>query len=371
MTFGIGFVHPAYAGVVTDRRLSVDGTPTNEAYEKAGLVEFSNARLAYTFSGLAGYLDFDAATWIAMGLAEAGSGGVKFHVALARFAAMCTSRIGGLGITKAQKRKFSVLFAGYELAQQWSVSRFAMVSNVRKLSLESGTEIFYEPFGDFEVTYQQTSPVRCLAASIGGGRFREDDLLVRKLEERFTNDKTTAADAVNVAVRLIRDNANAVIGSDCSSIIVPSDFGDEPKVNYHPNHASNDLKFPSFVQASHGAKGAGFAMNGVTRYAGEPANPPIAAAPDPVHKRAKCWCGSGLTFGDCHGARGFKASSVPVGTTEIHHGFDTRELAPAAGGAHFWLPPYLFYPGTTMDQYKITNMRTGEVAQEPSSESGR
>lgn len=198
----------------------------------------------------------------------------------------------------------------------------------------------------------------------------EDGRLVQKLSERFLNPKTTALDVVNVAVRLIRENANNGIGEDCSSIVVPNNFSEEPAVYYHPNHASSDLRFPTFVQASHGAKGAGFAMNGLTRYEGKQGSPPIAAGPPPTFRREKCWCGSGSEYRGCHGKPGAPVNMMPSAATGIHHGLDTRQLAPAAGGAQFWMPPYLFHPGTTIDQYTVTNMRTGIVERNPAANPG-
>lgn len=370
MTFGIGFVHPLYAGVVTDRRISGDGWPPSDQYDKAGLVEFSNARFAYTMSGLAKWHDFDAATWTATALAEAGFGGVEFHVAFARFTAMCTHKISSLGLADPQDRKFTVLFAGYERADDASITRFVMVSNFRKLSEFSGSDYWPEPFDSFDLSFQQTTPVRCLALSIGGGRFAEENHLVQKLVQRFQNPRTTSADAVKVLVDLIRENANAQIGEDCTSVVIPSDFGEDPAASYHPNYASSEFRFPVFVQASHGAKGAGFAINGVTRHEGEPGSPPVVTAPAPVSKRQKCYCGNGLEYRECHGKRSLPKNSMPAGTTDVHYDLDTRQLAAAAGGAHFVLPSYLFLPGTRLDDYKITNMRTGVVVQDRTSNPG-
>lgn len=364
MTFGIGFSHPIYAGVVTDRRISTDGLPVSDQYDKAGIVEISNARMVYTLAGLAQWEDFDAATFTAMSLAQARYGAVPLNEVLGRFALLCTQKISGFGAIKGKRPTFTVLFSGYELVDGESISRFAMVSNWRKLDPVAGTENFYEPFDAFALSFQGTSSTRVLALSVGSGKFKEDSPAVRKLGQRLVNPKTAPALAVKAAIELIRESADNTIGEDCTSIVVPSDFSRDPDVSNHTTYATNEFRFPAFVQASHGPKGAGIAMNGLSGYDGDIDNPPVVSGPEPVSKRERCWCKSGKTFGECHGRGGVPTNEPPPGTTMSNHELDIRKYAPAAGGKPFDLPAYLFLPGTDLGNYKITNMRTGKVVQE-------
>ncbi|MTD12536.1 hypothetical protein GIS00_01075 [Nakamurella sp. YIM 132087] len=365
MTFGIGFVHPLYAGVVTDRRISRDSRALSDQYEKAGLVEFSDGRFAYTMTGLVQAPGFDAAKWVAMSLAEAGTGGVEFWKALARFSAICSHRFAMLPNVRTDHLKFSVLFAGYQRTESGSISRMAMVSNFQELSPISGTDIWPRPFERFRLSFQETSPVRCLAVPIGSGGYREDSELAKKLVDRLVSLKMSAAGVVAVLVDIIRQGANEVIGEDCTSIVIPRNFDAEPEASYRPNRASNEFKFPAFVQASHGDKGAGIAMNGATVYGGTVDRMAVVTAPAPTYKRQKCPCGSGSEYRRCHGRLGLSRNTPPVGATIEKFGLDTRELASAAGGAPFEMPSYLFLPGTTRKDYKITNTRTGKVVQDP------
>lgn len=86
---------------------------------------------------------------------------------------MCTRKIAGLGLVDPQLRNFSVLFTGYERADKVAITRFAMVSNYRKLSEFSGVDRWPEPFDTFKVSYQQTSPTKyslVLSAAVNSWR---------------------------------------------------------------------------------------------------------------------------------------------------------------------------------------------------------
>lgn len=92
VTYGLAFASPAFAGVVTDRRLT--GARRTEDAGKCGLVVYTDGRLAYTLTGLAEQGAFKTRTWLAEKLCEAGRGGRSIDASLREFAAIATADIG-------------------------------------------------------------------------------------------------------------------------------------------------------------------------------------------------------------------------------------------------------------------------------------
>ena len=73
MTFGIGFICPHYAGIVTDRLLS--GGSSADDSDKCGSVNYVDGRFVYTFAGLAEVprYEFQTRQRLAQALGEAGA----------------------------------------------------------------------------------------------------------------------------------------------------------------------------------------------------------------------------------------------------------------------------------------------------------
>lgn len=367
MTFGIAFNHPMYAGIVTDRRASSVGRPPNDEYEKAGVVEFNNGRFAYTLTGLAAVRNDETSKWLSEELGKASVGGVDAEVALRRLALAMRNQIKRLRV-RGNDRMLTVVFTGFELDAAGSDRRVVyLVSNCSRLDQPTGT-LDTEVTEKFEVSRSELPDLRCIAFAVGSGRsnFTVKESLVDELARRLSEPNIPPPEAIEVAVRLIRKSADQYVSGGCTSILIPRDWYADMVSDYHPEHGSTELRFPAYVRAVYGTAGAFVARNGLTSYMGTPDKPALVTGPRPVNKNEKCWCESGKKFKQCHRKKAASRNVVPAHTTGIDFGIDILRLANPDNGRQLSLPPQLFLPGTNMDQYKVTNMRTNEVVQDPS-----
>lgn len=379
MTFGIAVATPDYACVVTDRR-STDGLRPDDEYEKSGYVEFSDGRFAYTMSGLAGYKSFNTAEWLAEEIAACGRGGAGVQTVLARVAKSFAVKLQKIRPLPDWPRtaRTSVLFAGFEAnTDRWLVPRIFMLSNYQWL-IGMNTAGYDTAQQVFNVSAAAFGPRQAAIVSTGSGSdlFSASAMsneLIKDLAKMSSNASIPPQETIRAAVKVVRSRADAYISENCTSILIPGDWHKSPVSEYHSHVPRGNLRFPTFVQASYGPLGAWVARNVLTSFEGDPNEPPMIAGPPPSWKRKACWCGSGKRYDQCHrnsdGAR--QREEVPAGTTGISHEFDILPVAPAEDGFFPPLPNFLLREGTGIDQYKVTNMRTSEVLQDPPRKGGR
>lgn len=112
MTFGLAFLCPEYAGVVTDRRISSSGRRVSDEYNKSGVIDFGNGRLAYTFTGLAeDRRGFDMSRWLPDAVCRAAGPDGEGFGALEVLRDSLDDRFGKLRVRAADRRTSIVLLA--------------------------------------------------------------------------------------------------------------------------------------------------------------------------------------------------------------------------------------------------------------------
>jgi hypothetical protein len=106
-------------------------------------------------------------------------------------------------------------------------------------------------------------------------------------------------------VQLVRDAAKSpasagLIGSQCTSIVLPADPAEQPSMQYHSGAVTHSIHGVSFVVTRSSNESVIFAdpETVVTEVAG---GPPLALGPK-VGRNKPCWCGNGKKYKKCHEA---------------------------------------------------------------------
>jgi hypothetical protein len=301
MTFGIGFIARAYAGIVTDRQIS--GARSHEDSDKCGAVAYQDGRFVYTFAGLAEAPTFDFLTRERLAEAICRSGrpdpngpALGVQDALRHITSYMTEAVSNVRVPLHLKAT-SILFAGFRkgskdraFGELHLVSNFESIAQPRRPVTE-----------EFSVDSLRSRNAYCAVSWIGSA-----DLPARSRTQ--TLDLLERSEAVNsreVVKGLVREVRSASertpiqIGRQCSSIVVSASTGTFD-IDYHSDRATGDLPVTAYINAVYGNEGAHYTFDerlSSTQYAGAP----VVARVGPVHKRQSCPCGSGRRYKNCHG----------------------------------------------------------------------
>lgn len=326
MTFGIAFVGPGHAGVVTDRRLS--GRRKTDDSTKCGIATFQDGSLAYTMAGLAEVATFRTRYWIAETVVRAAAPGLSMEAALRRFTDEATATMRELRLPRTERR-LSVAFVGHRrhpLGLHECV--VAQVSNFGHFDEDSPGDVWDE----FRLSFKSAPMGATAILTVGCGQIAQSDL--DHAAELVRNPKVPPSEIVNVLVGLIRRAAaldpNGAIGDICSSVVISAG---NPSVgyDYHPQVASPISRIPAMACAIYGNTGAYVAVDGAVEVGRLDGGTAVAHVPRGA-KGGPCGCGSGRKYKRCHGRGG--RSAVPD-TVEV--GMDVMVIAPPADGSDLML----------------------------------
>jgi hypothetical protein len=297
VTYGLVFASPAFAGVVTDRRLTGGGR-VEEDSNKCGMVVYTDGRLAYSFSGVAEQSAFRTRRWLAEKLCEAGAGGRSIDAALKEFAASATADLAKMRFRKPEEGLLTVAFAGFRpgpFGNAMAVLR--LVSNFEKFGEPSATI----PRRQFEVSqadFDLSNEYGIGIVPIGAWTTRT---ALQPLADALGRPVPPTV-AVDAAVQIIRAAATPAgpIGTWCSSVVLPRLGNQSAWFDYHPGKPREDHKLPTFVYAKHDKAGAFILTEiGIRGSVGGRA----ATRVPKVGRHQPCPCGSGRRFKDCHGGK--------------------------------------------------------------------
>jgi SEC-C motif len=300
MTFGIGFVSPHYAGIVTDRLLS--GDRAHDDSDKCGAVSFTDGHYAYTFAGLAEVgQEFQTRRQLARALCEAGRPdqpgmpATGVDEALRRVAMHMTEAIKKLPV-KWRDKRMSILLAGYRYLDDRELrSEFHLISNYEKLT-ESPRPVARS---DFDVTSLTVN-----GAGLWWVGCSEVDQAARSAALHLMSQSRVVppGEVVKLLVGEIRRAAEVdedAIGRQCSSIVALRD-GPPYMVDYHAEEPVSRAPATANVVAIYGNVGAFVTLDGrLSNVKLKGAD--ITTRVQPVHKRQRCPCGSGRQYKNCHG----------------------------------------------------------------------
>lgn len=314
MTLGIAITSARYAAVITDRRLS--GGHLTDDSNKSGSIVYRDARLAYTYAGLAETGDFKARFWIAEQLARAAAPGVGVETGIKNFTTLATAEFRKVRLPARYgpaARRLSVVLTGYRLtALGQVVPAIYLVSNFEGVGQDTAGV-----WDEFRLWSEAPLP-GCSGMLVIGAR--PSRAYFESVAELVKNPKVAPQHTINKAVTLIRNLSErepaGTVGPQCSSVLISPNPGAPIALDYHPNKVATKTPVSSFVCAKYGAEGAYLMVDGSFEGANSGGVPLTRHVPT-VARNKPCPCRSGKRFKHCHGGKAplpFSPESFTVGT---------------------------------------------------------
>ncbi|MBT2499402.1 SEC-C domain-containing protein [Agromyces sp. ISL-38] len=291
MTLGIAFAGRDFAGIVSDRRVSGGGTDPDDEYTKNGVVEFIDARLAYSFTGLARAptLHLETNLWAAEALCRAGEGR-RMRAALDDFAQRCSERFRQLRGVRLADRAATFIFAGYERSAFGALA--PVVATVSNLAIGESVG------GAFTLALEPIEDGIAVGA-IGSGAAHVNQGEITRIVEAVNRSRRTDVLAQMTAEVIKRiAQLEATVGERVTSIIVPPDPTIPCESRYHAATAARSIPLAAHVIAAWDDRGAHIMIDGSTSRVDQA----VVSVPNSP-RNSPCPCGSGLKYKACHGRR--------------------------------------------------------------------
>lgn len=306
---------------MNDRRLT-DGNSRvlDDDAEKSGVVEFSDARLIFAFSGIAevGSI-FSMAKWLPETLCRAGRDGnaaedapcrgVSFKVALDRVAESLTAVFQSFNL---KNPRTSVVLVGFAERDGVSHGVLALVSNFEDLH----TETTPTHYGSFKVHIEETDVSSISIRQIGSGEIQQSEAVaIAEIAEKPMSPERALSRAVDAVRAAANRDGKGSVGHRCTTLWLPRRGGDVVAHNYYSDCVTYATRHPYYVNAKYDADGAYLIGGGETTGLDRRGNPMASRVP-PTGKNRTCPCGSGRKYKRCHGAEGV-GTFGPTGAPQV------------------------------------------------------
>jgi hypothetical protein len=290
---------------VSDRRLTVNGALLDDESNKSGVLFCSNARFAYSFTGLARTRSgFETGEWLRTTLYECGPPDYVAHEILKRLQERASHdfrKLESIRDLHRDEKPLEVLFSGYLYNFDPPRAAFAILSNVqRSAGKPTVTEQFQFKVGQEKRPYTENF---FLLQRIGFWPAMEEDH-VKSLQSLLEAHKPVDA-IIGKAIKVMHEiadspKAKGVIGKQISSITIPRDLSAGVVSDYHSDVSTHKVHAPDIVWAiSDQERNEHF---GISIEAVHPTDTPPLAVPK-VQRNRPCPCGSGKKHKYCHGKR--------------------------------------------------------------------
>lgn len=299
MTLVLSLLNEEYCIVATDRRLTADGRLISDERTKLTLLRCIDARVAVAFSGLAALGGFRTDRWIAATLADLAKPDYAIAGIMDRFKTALTDRWRKLKTPAEIDKRLSVILSGYVNEEGGPRAYSWLLSNWER----DNTVLDGPPLQDFELLTSRERRPKTADEGLAVIRISgvldvvpEDDLL--QLSDLLMQG-ASARDLTRRAVGIIRNVSDlpasrGLVGKQCLSVIVPSDFGQDHESHYH---SVDDSDVSYDINQALAVPDAAFAV----------ADPELRIEPagrlvrGDVARNAPCPCGSGKKYKRCHG----------------------------------------------------------------------
>jgi hypothetical protein len=292
MTLIVGLMSPKRAILVSDRRLSRNGSLYDDETNKATALFCADGRVAVAFTGLAIAGKFQTSRVLLRLLAEAGKPDNLLLPTIQRFAVLMTEELKSLRIP-AKDKHLRIIFAGYQYQQSTAAPMLIQVANAADsagvIQAVAGEKFLIwtarDPLGIGSFGFGTTSGVRPADRA--------------KLKQLLAEDRPAEA-LVDKAVDTIRNAADSLrsknaVGKQCMSIVVPLQGG--LVANYHSAEAKNMMYQPSIVVST---PTMSLTSEGGSIEQLDPSTPRPLVVPK-TGRNQRCPCGSGLKYKKCCG----------------------------------------------------------------------
>jgi SEC-C motif-containing protein len=316
VTLVLSLADPQFTIQLSDRRLTTFPTGgvarvvSNEA-NKAGALICGDARLAYSFTGLAKAGAFDTRQWLRGAILEAAPPEFQIEYVVERLRQIATRQFRknqDVARLPPWDRRLSVMLAGYWNTTLGCIPAGWIITNFQQnFDLGAGSPDRPDPWDDFQCwRWHQSVPVQLSGFShierLGAWRgvstydmARMEDLLRR--QDRPVD--AVIGMALDVMLRASdADAAAGSVGKQVSVVVVPRNVSEEIRFSYESNVVTADVPVPDILLARSRAESKWIGLS-ITGGAASPGAPAPVIVPR-VHRKAPCPCKSGQTYERCH-----------------------------------------------------------------------
>lgn len=278
MTILAAIANEECAWLLADRRVTVDGKPIDDEYNKVCVLFCDDARMAVAFTGLATFQTFDTSNWIAETLSEIGKTTGDIASLLHDFSSRATSAFARLAWLSPH---ITFLFCGHVYSAAGSESRIYLITNGEDPA---------NPDPVFSLTTHASPGPKVVLAGMTAAA---EPAISEAFRTLLLSDRIAPQSLLHFAVKRLRTIARdgrsgGLIGEQFNAAVVPSAVNTTVTSTYH----SAKGVFSAF--------GANVVVtNGMLTYGPQVHAPDLLSGPD-IRKTDPCWCGSGEQFKHCH-----------------------------------------------------------------------
>lgn len=312
MTLALSLANSHFTLQLSDRRITAfqqqDSVLTEEA-NKAGALRCGDARLAYSFTGLATQGNFDTRRWLLGAILEAAPPEFQIEFIVKRLCEIATREFRQntdiIRTFPKRNRRLSLMLTGYWnttagcLPAGWVITNFQ-----QNFDLGAGTFDQVDPWDEFRCwRWHETAPptgsfvhIERLGAWRGVTNFE-----MTRLKDLLRDNRPVDA-IIGSALKVMHGASDAeatagTIGKQISVIIVPREISEDIRFSYESDVVTYDVFLPDRLIAT-GPDMCKWITLGLKKVA--TSQSPHPASVPRVHPKRPCPCGSGQTYGQCH-----------------------------------------------------------------------
>lgn len=278
MTQLFALANERYSLLLADRRITIDGNPVDDEFNKVCVLFCADARVAIAFTGLATYESFNTSDWLVGTLAEIGDKTEAIAEMLAVLALRARDQFRNL---PANERRLAFLVTGFVYWELKARPVAYVLSNFANTRY---------PTDDFIL--RAISPIDGSIVEVAGA-IGELSTATESSLRRLLVSKLEPASVLRFAVKQLQNFAldgksRSVIGTQSNSAIIPATANTTITTTYHSAFHTYTAYGPNVV-----------ITRGMRVYGTELFSATVMAGKD-IRKRDPCWCGSGQMFKHCH-----------------------------------------------------------------------
>jgi hypothetical protein len=278
VTLLFAMANERYCILLADRRITVDGEPTEDEFNKVCVLLCDDARVSITFTGLATCQGFNTSDWLVDTLAEIGRTSGNIVEILTELAIRIRDKLKGMLIND---KRLTFLITGFVHWEQEPHPVAYVLSN------HANTQC---PTDDFTL--------RSIASTDGAivevaGAISHLPAAAEMSLRRLLTSKQTPPTVLRFAVKQLQNFAidrksAGLIGTQSNSAIILAPPNTTITTTYHS-------AFHSYT-----AYGSNMVLTKGMRVYGSKIFSDTIMAGKEIRKKDPCWCGSGQKFKNCH-----------------------------------------------------------------------
>lgn len=278
MTQLIALANNRYSILLADRRITVDGKPVEDEFNKVCVLFCYDARVAISFTGLATYEVFNTSDWLVDTLSEIGDQTEAFAEMLSALAQRAQRKFKDAPV---KDRRLTFLITGFVY---WELEPRPIAYVLSNFS-NTGSQVD-------EFVLRTIAPSDALIVEVAGAIDELPPAVETSLRKLLASDLDPSS-VLRFSVKQLQNIASdgkssGLVGTQSNSAIIPALPNTTITTTYHSAFNAH-MAYGCNVVFTRGMRVYGTEVFSATVMAGQE-----------IRKQDLCWCGSGQKFKHCH-----------------------------------------------------------------------